>query len=57
MAKPLSLERSEVLVGIAGVPVSCEYGKERLGRVVMLFTEVVAARFVMKEERPRASVQ
>ena len=44
VTKPVSLVSCESAVGIVGVPVSCEYGNERPGSVVMLFTELVAAR-------------
>ena len=36
-----------------GVPVSCAYGRERNGSVVILATEVVAARSVMKRASKR----
>jgi hypothetical protein len=42
---------------VAGVPVSCEYGSERLGNVVMLATLVVAARSMTKRASDRAFVK
>jgi hypothetical protein len=39
-----------------GAPVSCEYGKDRLERVVIELTEVVAARSVIKRLSERAFV-
>ncbi len=38
------------------MPVTCEEGSERFGRVVIDATEVVAERLAMKLERPRAAV-